>query len=93
MTKYNQLIFTLCVEDIPNKFEAFLVNYNGKDTQSSDLILWEDIYEINGIYQFEWPVFLNNNTFYQIFIISHSILGQAISEPFILSTLLTHYQL
>ena len=85
-----QVYSTLCADDIPNKLEVFLVDDNGRDTQSSGLILWEDIDDINGTYQFEWHVLLNNNTFYQIFIISHSILGQAISEPFILSKLI-HY--
>ena len=84
---FSQVSSTLCA-DIPNKLEVFLVDDDGRDTQSSGLILWEDIDDINGIYQFEWHVLLNDNTFYQIFIISHSILGQAISEPFILSKLI-----
>ena len=86
---FSQVSSTLCA-DIPNKLEVFLVDDNGRDTQSSGLMLLENIDDINGIYQFEWHVLLNNNTFYQIFIISHSILGQAISEPFILSRLIHH---
>ena len=84
---FSQVSSTLC-GNIPNKLEVFLVDDNGRDTQSSGLILWEDIDDINGIYQVEWPVLLNNNTFYQIFIISHGILGQTISEPFLLSMLI-----
>ena len=51
-----QIYSTLCGVDIPKKLQIFSVDYNGKDIQSSGLILWENITVINGIYQIEWPV-------------------------------------
>ena len=50
-------------------------------------MLWEHVTVINGIYQIKWPILLKNNTFYQISVITHNILGQVLSEPFILSEL------
>ena len=64
-----------------------LVDDQGNDDlQSTAAISWNNLTEIaDEMYQVEWTIDLQDNVHYQLLVISHSLIGQTISDPFMIS--------